>query len=415
MRPRPGPVALLALAVLGCRRDERAPAATATPPAEAAAAAAAPAPAGPPGFGCPASTGGGQLDRARAIERNALEAIASDTPTDQLEAKINAPRPHDLPPGGAAAGAPPAAPPPTDPGALAFELDGRAEGPLRATGAASCERFGDPLTFLEAPAVAGPGAEPDWTFRVELDAATKRPTTASYYVGLGDGPIWEGRVTRAGDGYAATLVRAGQPKLTARFTLRCAAAPTALPEAAVAYLARVAGREARPYATRDFGRERVLGAMSIVVAEDAQAWVDRLRAAFGPGWLVVEGTSRWLCGSSDEPGCSGGERNDGSEVVVVPGATVGDVIRLTGTNGVNHGYGPDVVAWMAADLAARYGADLRVASTDTLSLHLCRPPTGDAARAFFLEMTRWSPDTYYPSQLDELMKDGAGLVHFWWD
>ncbi len=180
-------------------------------------------------------------------------------------------------------------------------------------------------------------------------------------------------------------------------------------ESAQEALARLGIREARPYSTYDFGRERDEGCLSVVVpAGEAEALVWRLRDALGPGLVAFVGTSQWLGDETHE---------EGAEVAVGPGGSQLDILRLARSDAANYDmYTEDLVAKLGG-YDEEFGIDITHAETDTILFNLVGWPADLAA--FARDLYEFCPDIVDQGvgSVEELREvvEATGKVALWWD
>jgi hypothetical protein len=125
------------------------------------------------------------------------------------------------------------------------------------------------------------------------------------------------RVTRASVGLLLAAAGLANAAIAARDSL----------ETAAAVLREKSKAEVRAFSTRDFGRAPFAGARSVLVPEGgAEALVRAVRAQLPPGYVAFVGTSRSL---ADRPA-------EGVEVVVGPGKSQFDILRIAASDAVNY-------------------------------------------------------------------------------
>lgn len=147
-------------------------------------------------------------------------------------------------------------------------------------------------------------------------------------------------------------------------------------------LERLSGQTPRPYSTFDFGRMREDRCVSVLVPEDrAQSLDFRVRQILPVGFVVFVGTTRWL----------GEERHEGqAEVVVGPGESQYDLLRLARSDACNYDMGTEDLLATLQSWDRAYGIQLFHAETDTIEFTLDRLP--DDVYAFAAEVYEFCPD-----------------------
>lgn len=166
--------------------------------------------------------------------------------------------------------------------------------------------------------------------------------------------------------------------------------------------------EVRPFSTYDFGRARDERCRSVIVpGRKAEAAVRRLREALEPGYVAFVGTSRWL----------GDEGHQGVEVVVGPGTSQFDILRLARSDALNHDMGTDELVEKLRRYDEEFGIEIARAETDTVVFDLVRTPRDLAA--FARDLYEFCPDIVDQGvgsveALEETV-DVTGRVYLWWD
>lgn len=191
-------------------------------------------------------------------------------------------------------------------------------------------------------------------------------------------------------------------------TLTCPWMPKGPPPAElVEFVRKLAGKRPRLFSTYDFGRAKYGGAVSIIDKGDARDLVSKLRSRLPAGWVAYVGTTRWL----------GKERPDGVEVVVGPGSTQLDVLRLARSDAVNYGMGTEDLVDKLSAWDRAYGIDISHAETDTVVVELTRMPKD--LGAFAKEVYGFCPDVVDQGvgTVDRLAEEIAAkrAVYLWWD
>jgi len=173
-------------------------------------------------------------------------------------------------------------------------------------------------------------------------------------------------------------------------------------------LATISGRPLRPYATRDFGRDRNSAARSVVVPEsEAQHILEGIRAEIGPGLIAFIGCTRSLAEPPDE----------GSEVVVAHGSSLFDILRTAQSDAVNYDMDTEDIIRKLDEYHSKYGIDVFHAETDTIEFRFAALPKDLAG--FCGDLYEFCPDIVDQGvgSVDELEKEIAktGVVYLWWD
>jgi hypothetical protein len=174
---------------------------------------------------------------------------------------------------------------------------------------------------------------------------------------------------------------------------------------AAATLVRLSGRPLRPFATRDFGRDRNPAARSVLVEDDeATELVARVRAEIGPGLIAFVGCTRSLAEPCDE----------GSEVVVAQGDSQFDILRV---DAVNYDMETEDLVRKLEEYHAKYGIDIFHAETDTIEFRFEAIPAN--LSAFCDDLYEFCPDIVDQDAgtVDKLRSRIAttGAVFLWWD
>ena len=182
------------------------------------------------------------------------------------------------------------------------------------------------------------------------------------------------------------------------------------PRAAVAsLLVRVTGRTVRPYSTYEFGRGRDAACLSVVYpADGAKDVLPELRKGLPSGWLGFIGTSQWL----------GDEKHEGLvEIVVGPGASQFDILRLARSDAVNFDLETEDLIRKLQEWDKAVGIDILHAETDTVELSLLKSPAD--LDAFARDVYDFCPDIVDQGvETVEALRDaiaGSLEVYLWWD
>lgn len=215
-------------------------------------------------------------------------------------------------------------------------------------------------------------------------------------------PSFRSRAIRAATGLAGAL-------LAVLPVVAPAAPPGKAPlDTAAAALARMTGAPVRPFSTRDFGRERYLGARSAIVPpKDAERLLGRVRAVIPAGTIAFVGVTNSL--ATPKPA--------GVELVVAPGKSQLDILRVAATDAVNYDLGTEDLLRELEAWDRELGIDIWQAETDTVQLRLRRLPAD--VGAFAARVYKFCPDA---------VDQGAGTVEalaaiirkekaifLWWD
>jgi len=178
---------------------------------------------------------------------------------------------------------------------------------------------------------------------------------------------------------------------------------------AVEALARASGAgKVRPYSTYDFGRTKDERCASVVVpASETEALVFVLRKELERGLVAFVGTSRWL----------GDEKHEGVEVIVGPGESQLDVVKLARSDAVNYDMGTEEIVAKLKEYDEDFGIDIKRAETDTIVFGLVGWPRDLAA--FAGDLYEFCPDIVDQGAgsveaLEEEI-EATGRVYLWWD
>lgn len=173
-------------------------------------------------------------------------------------------------------------------------------------------------------------------------------------------------------------------------------------------LARASGQRVRSYSTHDFGRERDDRCLSVVLPERrASALLPVIRPELPPGAVAFIGTTKWL----------GEERHGGVELVVGPGESQLDVLRLARTDAVNYDMDTEDIVAKLREYDDEYGIMITHAETDTVEFTLAREP--DDLSAFAADLYTFCPDMVDQGigSVEALAEaiEITGAVYLWWD
>lgn len=208
------------------------------------------------------------------------------------------------------------------------------------------------------------------------------------------------------------ILRALQPfvllALAAASCTSTAASPVHTLEAAGELLASESGHMVRGFSTRDFGREKYFGAQSVLVPEDqAPQLVNRVRARLGPGLVAFVGTQHSL---ADPPAV-------GVEVVVAPGESQFDILRVAASDAINYGMETEDVIRELQSWDQEFGIDIYAAQTDVVQLRLKHMPKD--LKQFARRVYDFCPDivdqgTETLAMLERAISE-THEVFLWWD
>lgn len=196
--------------------------------------------------------------------------------------------------------------------------------------------------------------------------------------------------------------------LSAASCTSTAATPVHTLESASELLAHESGQMIRDFSTRDFGRDKYYGARSVVVPEDqAIGLLNRVRARLGPGLVAFIGTQNSL---ADPPAV-------GVEVVVAPGQSQFDILRVAASDAVNYGMETEDLVRELQSWDQEFGIDIYAAQTDVIQLRLKHMPKN--LRQFASRVYDFCPDivdqgTETISMLERAISE-TREVFLWWD
>lgn len=172
--------------------------------------------------------------------------------------------------------------------------------------------------------------------------------------------------------------------------------------------AQIGVTDIRPYSTRDFGRERYEGALSsILPEEEAKAELPELRKHLPTGTVAFVGTTRWL----------GDEQHTGAELVIGPGETQWDILRIANSDACNYGLDAEDLIAKLQTYDALTGISIFHAETDIIEFTILRNPPD--MQAFAEDIYKFCPDTVDQGvgSVEALAEriDILGEVYLWWD
>ena len=188
----------------------------------------------------------------------------------------------------------------------------------------------------------------------------------------------------------------------------CRAETIATLQQATALLHRISGAEVRPYSTRDFGREKFKGAISILVdTAKAEVLLGAVRKELPVGLVAFIGTTRSL---SEPPSV-------GVELVIGLGKGPLDILGIAQTDATNYGMQTKDLQTKLAKWNKAYGIDVWQAESDTIQLRFVKMPRD--IKSFATEVYKFCPDIVdqgVGSQraLVQAIQEQKG-VYLWWD
>ena len=173
-------------------------------------------------------------------------------------------------------------------------------------------------------------------------------------------------------------------------------------------LRQITGAQVRPYSTRDFGREKYDGAISVLIDEkQAESMLAKIRKQLPAGLVAFIGTT-----SSQATPLA-----ESVELVVGQGQGPLDILEIAKTDAANYDMGTEDVKAKLAQWHKAYGIDIWQAETDTIQLRFKRMPSN--LKAFAIEVYKFCPDIVdqgvgSESALIQAIKQQKGL-YLWWD
>ncbi len=179
-------------------------------------------------------------------------------------------------------------------------------------------------------------------------------------------------------------------------------------EQARAWLAVNTRRKPRAFSTFEFGREQDPANISVIVPERrAGALLTKLREHLDVGWVTFIGTTKW----------DGEEQHGGVELVVAPGRSQMDILRVARTAAPNYDIETEEIIAHLTDFDQRYGIRIDRAETDTVQFSLHTVPAD--VPAFAAEIYEFCLDIVdqgagsVEAFAGDIAKDRAVLL--WWD
>ncbi len=174
-------------------------------------------------------------------------------------------------------------------------------------------------------------------------------------------------------------------------------------------LKKVTRLSVRPYSNVDFGREKYEGARSVIAKEpDVFQYLAKVRKKINNENLIAfVGTQMWL----------GNEKHEGFELVVCPGKSKIDALRIAQSNAINYDMETeDLVKWFE-EKSKIYDFDIFIANTDTVVIDFLEMPND--VKKFAEEAYEFCPDIVDQNfnTLNAFVEsiEATGMVSFWWD
>jgi hypothetical protein len=308
------------------------------------------------------------------------------------------------------------APPPLEPGRASVKASGAAT--IEAEGAWNSYAVSPPGFHLTSSDMVGVTAKPAWNvFSLSKDRVGRGLDQIVLFVGEarfeGAAPFAPGalRVDERRVRFDGTLKdRAGTAEVRLVLDVRhpepVAAAPP--PASVLALLEAAGGTKARAWSTWEGGSSKDERCASVVVPKvHARAMRDDVRTRLGPGWIAFVGTTH----------TGGSEERPGVELVIGPGTSSLDALRLARTDGVNHDLGTEAIVRQIRAWDSQYGVDVWHAEMDTAEFVLARAPQD--ALAFAKELYAFCPDIVDQGveSVEELARQlrKSRDVFLWWD
>jgi len=183
---------------------------------------------------------------------------------------------------------------------------------------------------------------------------------------------------------------------------------TTIPEHIKQQLTRLSGTSSRDYATVDFGREQRPHNISVVIAkEKAYQVLPQVRSILPTGLVAFIGTTRWY----------GDERHHGVELVVGPGESQFDIIRLAESDAINYNLTTEAIITRLQQYNQSFGITILQAETDTIEFELINYPPNLMALAH--KLYQFCPDIVNQGvgSVEALAEsiEVTGRVTLWWD
>jgi hypothetical protein len=173
-------------------------------------------------------------------------------------------------------------------------------------------------------------------------------------------------------------------------------------------LARASAGRVRQYSTYEFGRARDERCRSIILPEErARSLLPELRETLPSGCVAFIGTTQWL----------GDEQHEGAELVVGPGASQLDILRLARSDATNYDMDTEDLVRKLREYDHKYGIDVFHAETDTIEFTLLNTP--DDLSGFAADLYEFCPDVVDQGVGSVAALEGSievlGQVYLWWD
>jgi hypothetical protein len=174
-------------------------------------------------------------------------------------------------------------------------------------------------------------------------------------------------------------------------------------------LRQVTGVEARRFSTRDFGRERYLRARSVLVPDDkAEELLGALRPRLPKGLIAFVGVRR----SHAYP------TPNGVELVIGQGDDQFEILRVAGTDSVNHDLTTEDLVRELQSWDAEFGIDIWQAETDVVQISLKAVPQD--VRQFVTRLRAFCPNVVDSNGDDAAASLARDITErrellLWWD
>jgi hypothetical protein len=146
---------------------------------------------------------------------------------------------------------------------------------------------------------------------------------------------------------------------------------------------------------------------AVVPTDSAESVLWDLRPRLPVDHVAFVGTTNWL----------GDEKHDGSELVVGPGDSQLDILRLARSDACNYDRDTEDLIKVLSDYHSRLGIDIFHAETDTIEFELLTLPEDVLALA--RELYDFCPDVVDQGvgSVEALAEaiEVTGRVYLWWD
>lgn len=168
------------------------------------------------------------------------------------------------------------------------------------------------------------------------------------------------------------------------------------------------GQKTRPFFSNDFGRREERPGVSIIVGlKEAEQLLRQVREKAPEGTVAFMGTTH----SGNKP------PEYRRELVIAPGLDQFDIVRLAGTDGVNHGLSTEDIVSELRLWDSEFGIDIVGAETDTLDIRFKSAPPD--VEKFAQRVYHFCPDIVHQDlgsvvALAAKMRDDQGVT-LWWD